>query len=51
MLLMTHEMLLYAYHVRYVWLRVIHGLSVKCVWRVGQVFSCRVYIDSNHRDS
>jgi hypothetical protein len=25
--------------------------SGKRTWRVGQVFPCRVYIDSNHRDS
>jgi hypothetical protein len=30
-LLMTHERLLYADHVRYVWLRVIRGSSVECV--------------------
>jgi hypothetical protein len=33
-----HERLLYVDHVRY-------------VWRVGQVFPCRVYVDSFHRDS
>jgi hypothetical protein len=36
-LLMTHERLLYAVHVRYVWPRAIRGLSVECVWRVDQV--------------
>jgi hypothetical protein len=25
--------------------------SVESVWHVGRVFLCRVYIDSNHRDS
>jgi hypothetical protein len=37
--------------VRYVWYGTIRGLSMKSMWRVGQVFPCRVYIDSNHRDS
>jgi hypothetical protein len=46
-LLMTRERLLYADHVRYVWSRVIHGPSVESGWRVGRVFPCRVYIDSN----
>jgi hypothetical protein len=50
-LLMTHERLLYVDHVRYIWLRVIHGLSVESVWHVGQDFPYRVYIDSNRRDS
>jgi hypothetical protein len=38
-------------HMRYVGSMVIHGLSVKNVWCVGRVFSYRVYIDSNRRDS
>jgi hypothetical protein len=46
-----HERLLYVDHVRYVWSWTIHGLSVKIMWRVGRVFPCRVYINSNHRDS
>jgi hypothetical protein len=46
-----HERLLYVDHVRYVWSGTIRGLSVGCVWHVGRVFPCRVYIDSNHRDS
>jgi hypothetical protein len=50
-LLMTHERLLYVDHVRYVWSRGIRGLSVESVWHVGRVFSYRVYIDSNRRDS
>jgi hypothetical protein len=48
---MTHEWLLYIDHVRYIWSMAIHELSVKYVWCVGRVFSCRVYIDSNRRDS
>jgi hypothetical protein len=47
---MTCEGLLYVDHVRYVWSWTIHGLSVESVWRIGRVFSCRAYIDSNHRD-
>jgi hypothetical protein len=31
--------------------RTIRESSVESVWRVDQVFPCRVYIDSNHRDS
>jgi hypothetical protein len=50
-LLMTHKRLLYMDHVRYVWSRAIHGLSVECVWRIGRVFLYMVYIDSNHCDS
>jgi hypothetical protein len=46
-----YETLLYIDRVRYVWSWTIRGLSVKSVWRVGRVFTCRVYIDSNHRDS
>jgi hypothetical protein len=48
-------------HVRYVWSWTIRGLSVESVWRVGRIFpsrvyidsifSCRVYINSNRRDS
>jgi hypothetical protein len=37
-LLMTRGRLLYVDHVRYVWSRTIRGLSVGCMWRVGQVF-------------
>jgi hypothetical protein len=46
-----YERLLYVDRVRYVWSWTIHGLSVESVWRVGRVSSCRVYIDSNRRDS
>jgi hypothetical protein len=46
-----YERLLYVDRVRYVWLWTIRGLNVEIVWRVGQVFHCRVYIDSNRRDS
>jgi hypothetical protein len=46
-----YERLLYMDHVRYVWSWTIRGLSVESVWRVGWVFTCRVYIDLNHRDS
>jgi hypothetical protein len=38
-LLMTHERLLYADHMRYVWSRAIRGPNVECVWRVDQVFT------------
>jgi hypothetical protein len=51
MLLMTYERLLYVDHVRYVWLMVIHRSSMEYMWRVSRVFPCRVYIDSNCRDS
>jgi hypothetical protein len=47
----TRQGLLYIDHVRYVWSRTICGLSVECMWIVGRIFPCRVYIDSNHRDS
>jgi hypothetical protein len=47
----THERLLCVDHVRYVRSGIIRGLSVGCVWRVGRIFSCRVYIDSNRHDS
>jgi hypothetical protein len=47
----THEGLVYVDHVRYVWSWTICGLSVESVWHVGLVSPCRVYIDSNHRDS
>jgi hypothetical protein len=50
-LLVAHERLLYVDHVRYTWLMAIRILSMESVWRVGQVFPCSVYIDSNHRDS
>jgi hypothetical protein len=46
-----HKRLLCVDHVRYIWSRTICGSSVGYVWRVGQVFPCRVYIDSNRRDS
>jgi hypothetical protein len=46
-----YERLLYVDHVRYVWSGTIRGLSMKSVWCVGRIFTCRVYIDSNHRDS
>jgi hypothetical protein len=45
------EKLLYTDRVRYVWSRAIRGPSVKSMWRVGRVFPCRVYIDSNHCNS
>jgi hypothetical protein len=47
----SREGLLHVDHVRYVWSWTIHGLSVRSVWCVSQVFPYRVYIDSNHRDS
>jgi hypothetical protein len=34
-----------------VWSGTILESSMESVWRVDRVFSCRVYIDSNHRDS
>jgi hypothetical protein len=34
-----------------VWFGTIHESSMESVWRVDRVFPCRVYIDSNHRDS
>jgi hypothetical protein len=37
--------------VRYAWSITICGLIMECVWRVGRVFSCRVYIDLNRRNS
>jgi hypothetical protein len=46
-----YEKLLYVDHVRYVWSRAIRRPSVESVWRVGRIFPCRVYIDSNRRDS
>jgi hypothetical protein len=48
---LTHEGLLYVDHVWYIWSYTIRELSVKSAWRVGQVFPCKVYIDSNLRDS
>jgi hypothetical protein len=45
------ERLLCVDHTRYVWSVTIRGLSVGCVWCVGQVFPYRVYIDSNRHDS
>jgi hypothetical protein len=50
-MLATCEMLLYVDYVRYVWSGTICGLNVERVWHVGQVFPCRVYIDSNLCDS
>jgi hypothetical protein len=47
----THKRLLCVDHVRYIWSMAIRRLSVECVWRVGRVSPCRVYIDSNSRDS
>jgi hypothetical protein len=49
-LLVTHKMLLYVDHMRYVLSRAIYGPSMKSVWRVIQIFSCMMYIDLNHRD-
>jgi hypothetical protein len=46
----TSERLLYMDHMRYVWSRDIHRPSVKSVWRVDQVFPCRVYNNLNHRN-
>jgi hypothetical protein len=43
--------LLYVDHMRHVWSGTIRGLSEGCVWRVGRISPCMVYIDSNHRDS
>jgi hypothetical protein len=37
--------------IRDVWTGTMHELSVKSVWHVDRVFLCRVYIDSNRRDS
>jgi hypothetical protein len=34
-----------------VWSETIRELSVQSMWHVDWVFPCRVYIDSNHRDS
>jgi hypothetical protein len=45
------ERLLCINHIRCVWSGTIRGLSVGCVWCVGRVFPCRVYINSNRRDS
>jgi hypothetical protein len=50
-LLLAREMLLYVDCVRYVSSRTIRGLSVGCVWHVGRVSPCRVYINLNRRDS
>jgi hypothetical protein len=47
----SHEGLLYVDHVRYVWSWTIHRLSMESVWYVGWVFPCKVYIDSNRRNS
>jgi hypothetical protein len=47
----VHERLSYVDRVRYVGSRTIRGLSVGYVYRVGRVFLCWMYIDSNHRDS
>jgi hypothetical protein len=51
MRLMTHEGLLYVDHVRYVWSWTTRELSVESMWCVGQVFTYRVYINSNLCDS
>jgi hypothetical protein len=45
------ERLLCVDRVRYIWSETIRRLSVECVWRVGQIFLYRVYINSNRRDS
>jgi hypothetical protein len=45
------ERLLYMNRVRYIWLRVIRGLSMGSVWCVGRVFCCRMYINLNRHDS
>jgi hypothetical protein len=42
--------LLYVDHVRYIWSRATRRTSIENVWRVGQIFPCRVYINSNHHD-
>jgi hypothetical protein len=34
-----------------IWSKTIRESSVESVWSVDQVFPCRVYIDSNRRDS
>jgi hypothetical protein len=34
-----------------VWSGTIRESSVESVWRIDRIFPCRVYIDSNHRDS
>jgi hypothetical protein len=34
-----------------VWSRAKRELSVESMWCVDRIFPCRVYIDSNHRDS
>jgi hypothetical protein len=36
---------------RVVWSKTIRESSMESVWRVDQVFPCRVYIDLNCRDS
>jgi hypothetical protein len=36
---------------RDVWSGTIQESSMESMWRVGRVFPCRVYIDSNRRDS
>jgi hypothetical protein len=46
----TSERLSYVDHVRCM-VRAICKSSVEGVWCVGRVFPCRVYIDSNRRDS
>jgi hypothetical protein len=42
---------LFMWTTRDVWSRTIRELSVESVWHVDRVFPCRVYINSNHRDS
>jgi hypothetical protein len=47
----SYKKLICVDHMRYIWSRVIHGPSVESVWRVDQVFSCKIYIDLNRHDS
>jgi hypothetical protein len=47
----SHEGLLYVDYMIYIWSWTERGLSVGSVWYVSRVFPCRVYIDSNRRDS
>jgi hypothetical protein len=49
-LLAALERSLYVDHMRYIWSMTIRGLSVESVWRIGRVFLCRVFINSNHRN-
>jgi hypothetical protein len=34
-----------------IWYVTIHESNMESVWRVDRVFPCRMYIDSNRRDS